>query len=257
MNLGRKGQSTGLKRKPAPKFWPIHRKEFVWVVKPSPGSHSLENCLPLAVVLRDVLEFAETRKEAKTIISNGKVFVDGKAVREDNFPVGLMDVISIPEADKHFRVLPSRKGLILSPIDAEEAKFKLCRIENKTAVSSGHIQLNFHDGSNMAVKVADPRNPQEDVYETLDSVKLSLPERQSLEHIKLKENDFAILTGGKNVGKCGKIVEIEKAEGKKRRNALVTVEDEGGDQYQTVLGFVFAIGEKKPAISLMEANPSV
>lgn len=257
MILGRKGASTGLKRKPAPRFWPIHRKEFTWVVKPSPGSHPLENCLPLAVVLRDVLGFAETRKEAKTIVSQGKVYVDGKATRRDEIPIGPMDVISIPDADKYFCVLPSYKGLILHPISSEEAKFKLCRIENKTVVKNGHVQLHLHDGSNMLVKVADIKNPREDTYKTLDTIKISLPERQSLEHIKMKENDFGIILGGKNIGKSGRIIEIEKAEGKKRRNALVTIEDEKGNRYQTILDLVFAAGEKKPAMSLAEVDQVV
>jgi len=250
--LGKKGEPTGLKRKPAPRFWPIHRKELVWVVKPSSGPHSLENCLPLAMVLRDILGFAKTRKEAKTIVSQGRIYVDGKVMREDDFPVGLMDAISIPDVNKSFRILPSKKGLILHPINKEEAGFKICRIENKTVVKNGHVQLNLHDGSTILVKVADPKNPQEDVYKTLDTVKVSLPERQILENIKMKENDFAIITGGKNIGKYGKIVEIEKAEGKKRRNAIVTVEGEKGGRYQTILNFVFAVGETQPLISLPE-----
>lgn len=255
--MGRKGESTGLKRKPAPKFWPIHRKEFVWVVKPSPGPHSIENCLPLAIVLRDILGFAKTRKEVKTIVSQGRVYVDGKVRREDNFPVGLMDVISISDVDKCFRILPSSKGLILHSIDKEEATFKLCRIESKTVVKNGHIQLNLHDGSDILVKVTDPKNPQEDVYKTLDTVKISLPERQILEHVRMKEGDFAIITGGKNIGKYGKIVEIEKAEGKKHRNALATIEDERGNRYQTILNLVAVIGETQPLISLPEAAPVV
>jgi len=251
--LGKKGRSTGLKRKPAPRFWPIHRKESVWVVKPSSGPHSLEGCLPLAIVLREILGFAKTRKEAKTVVSQGKVYVDGKVRREDDFPIGLMDVVFIPDADKCFRVLPSSKGLILHPIDQEEAKFKLCRIENKTVVENGHAQLNLHDGSNILVKVTDPKNPKEDVYKTLDTVRISLPERQILEHIKLKKGDFVIITSGKNIGKYGKIVEIEKVKGKKRKNTLVTINDEKGNRYQTILNFVFAIGETQPLISLPEA----
>ncbi len=251
--MGRKGQSTGLKRKPAPRFWPIHRKEFTWVVKPSPGPHSLENCLSLAVVLRDILGFAKTEKEAKTIVSQEKVQVNGKVRRSDKFPVGLMDVISVSDIDKHFCVLPSAKGLILHPIDKEEASFRLCRIENKKVVNGGHVQLNFHDGSNMLVKIADPKNPQEDVYQTLDMLKLSIPENQVLEHVKVKGKNYAVITGGKNIGKHGKIVELEKAEGKKRRNALVTIEDEKGNRYQTILTFIFTIGESKPLISLPEA----
>ena len=251
--MGKKGESAGLKRKPAPRFWPIRRKEFVWVVKPSPGPHSLESCLPLAIILRDILGFAKTRKEAKTIVSQGKISVDGNIRREDDFPTGLMDVISMPDIDKHFRILPSKKGLILHPISKDEVSFKLCRIENKTTVKNGRVQLNLHDGSNILVKVADPKNPQEDVYETLDTLKVSLPERQILEHIKLKENDFAIITGGKNIGKYGRIVAIESAKGKKRRNTLAVIEDEKGNRYQTILNFVFAVGEKQPLISLPEA----
>ncbi|MEM3622520.1 MAG: 30S ribosomal protein S4e [Candidatus Bathyarchaeia archaeon] len=251
--MGKKGESTGLKRKPAPRFWPIHRKEFVWVVKPSPGPHSLESCLPLTIILRDILGFAKTRKEAKTIVSQGKMYVDGQVRREDDFPAGLMDVISMPDLDKHFRILPSKKGLMLHLITKEEASFKLCRIENKKTVKNGHVQLNLHDGSNILVKVADPKNPQEDVYETFDTVKINLPDRQILEHVKLKENGFAIITGGKNIGKYGRVITIESVKGKKRRNALVVIEDEKGNRYQTTLNFVFAIGEEQPLISVPEA----
>jgi small subunit ribosomal protein S4e len=257
MNLGRKGSSTGLKRKPAPRFWPIHRKEVTWVVKPSSGPHTSENCMTLALVLRDYLDFAKTRKEAKTIVSQGKILVDGKVRRKDDFPVGLQDVISMPDVDRSFRVLPSKRGLILRSIDKEEAEFKLCRIENKKVVGKGNVQLNLHDGSNILVKVADPKNPQEDIYETLDSVKISLPENEITEHVKMKEKDFAIITGGKNIGRYGRIVKIEEAEAKKHRNALVTIEDDNGNSYQTVLDFVFAIGEAHPLISLPEASQVV
>ncbi len=252
--MGRKGESTGLKRKPAPRFWPIHRKEDVWVVKPSSGPHSLENCVPLVVALRDILGFAQTRREAKTIVSQGKMLVDGKIRREDDFPVGLMDIVSLPDAGKDFLILPSKKGLILHPISKDEANFKLCRIENKTVVKNGNVQINLHDGSNILVKVADSKNPQEDVYETFDTLKIGLPEKQVLAHLKMKEQVLAIITGGKNIGKCGKIIEIEKTKGKKRRNALVAIEDEKGNRYQTTLNFVFAVGETQPFISLPEAT---
>jgi small subunit ribosomal protein S4e len=252
--MGRKGASTGLKRKPAPKFWPIHRKEFTWVVKPSPGPHDGSNCLPLTIVLRDSLGFAKTRKEARTIVSQGKICIDGQIRRDDGFPVGLGDVVSVLGVDKNFRVIPSAKGLVLQPIDAEEAKFKLCRIENKTTAKNGNVQLNLHDGSNILTKSADAKNPQEDVFETIDTVKIVLPERHIVESIKMKEKDYAIITGGKNIGKHGNIIQIEEASGKKRRNALVTIEDKKGNRYQTTLNFVFAIGETQPLISLLEAD---
>lgn len=251
--MGRKGASSGLRRKPAPRFWPIHRKEFAWIVKPSSGPHSIEHSLPLVVVLRDMLGFAKTRKEAKTIVSQQMVQVDGTIRRDDSFPVGLMDVIFLKDAGKSYRVLPSYKGLILHQIDGEEAKFKLCRIEDKKIGRNGHVQLTLHDGSNILIKVADPKNPQEDMYDTLDTVKISVPEKQILEHVKMKEKDTAIITGGKNIGKYGKIVEIEKAVGKKKRSTLVTIEDAQGNKYQTILDFMFTLGENSPLIALPEA----
>ncbi len=254
--MGKKGKTGRLKRKPAPRFWPIHRKEFQWIVRPSPGPHSLEKCLPLSVVLRDILGVADTRKEAKKIISQGKVYVDGKVRRKDDFPVGLMDVISMPDLKKFYRILPSHKGLFLNSINKEEASFKLFRVEGRTVVKNGASQIALHDGSNMLVKVEDPESPPEVVYETFDTLKVGLPEKQVLDQLKTKKGNVAIITGGKNIGKQGKIVEIEKTEAKKRRNALVVIEDEKGDRYQTILDFVFSIGGAKSLISLPEA-PSV
>ena len=254
--MGKKGKVGRLKRKPAPRFWPIHRKEGVWIVRPSSGPHSLEKCLPLLLVLRDILEVAETRKEAKKIISQGKVCVNGKVRGKDDFPVGLMDVISLPELNKFYRVMPSHKGLFLNPISQEEASFTLFRVEDRAIVKKGISQIALHDGSNMLGKVEGTETPPEIVYETFATLKLDLPEKQVLDQLKTKKGNIAIITGGKNIGKQGKIVEIEKTEAKKRRNALVVIEDEKGNRYQTILDFVFSIGEAKSLISLPEA-PSV
>ena len=251
--MGKKGKTARLKRKPAPRFWPIHRKELPWIVKPSSGSHSLQSCLPLTLVLRDILGVAQTRKEGKLLLTEGKVLVDGKVRRKDDFPVGLMDVISLPEASKYYRVMPSHKGLILSPISKEEANFSLLRVEDKNTVKKG-VQIELHDGSNMLVKVADPKNPQEVTYDTFDVLKVTYPEKQVAASLKTKEGNLAVITGGKNIGKQGKIVEIDKTEAKKRRQALVVVEDAQGVRYQTILNFVFSIGEAEPLIGLPEAN---
>jgi len=208
--------------------------------------------MPITIILRDNLGVAETRREAKIIASDGKIYVDGKARREDKFPVGIMDVVSLPDAGKYFRVVPSQKGFILHSIPKEETCFKLCRVENKTIVENGHVQLNLHDGSNVLVKVADPKTSREDVYDAFDTVKLSLPDRQILEHIKMKDKAYVLITGGKNVGKYGRIVKIDEAKGKKRKDAIVTIEDERGNRYQTILNLVFAIGDMRSTISLPE-----
>lgn len=251
--MGRRGKIATLKRKPAPRFWPIRRKEAPWVIKPAAGPHSLENCLPLTLVLRDLLSLAETRKEAQKILSQGKLLVDGKIIRQDDFPVGLMDIISMPEASQYYRVMPSHKGLSLKSIREEETNYKLCRIDNKVTVPGG-VQLNLHDGTNLLIKIVDSKNPQEDVYNTFDILKISFPGKEIVGRMQLKEGNLVIITGGKNIGVQGKIVEIEKTIAKKRKNALVIVEDDKGTRYQTILNFIFTLSDTQQSIeSPMEA----
>jgi small subunit ribosomal protein S4e len=252
--LGRKGERGYLKRKPAPKIWPIHRKEAVWTVMPKPGPHSISRSLPLILIVRDILKFANTAKEAKNIISQEKIMVDGKVRRDERFLVGLMDVISIVDAKKSYRILPSGKGLVLHPIDSEEASFKLCRIENKHVVKGGNIHLELHDGTSSQIQVSNPQTPEEDIYHTLDVLKLSVPDRELLGHTKLTVGAPALVIGGKNMGRYGKVVDIEKKPSKKRRDLLVTLEDINGDQFQTILDFVFILGDNKSSISLPEVD---
>ena len=254
--MGKKGKTARMKRKPAPRFWPIHRKEMPWIVKPSPGAHSQNNCLSLALVLRDILGIAQTRKEGKLILAQSKVLVDGKVVQKDDFPVGLMDVISMPDAGKYYRVLPSNKGLVVSPISKEEANFKLVRVEDKNTAKKG-VQISLHDGSNLFIKVADAKHPEEVTYSTFDILKMQFPEKQVVQSLKTKEGNLAIITGGKNIGKQGKIVEIEKTESKKRRQALVVIEDTSGVRYQTILDFIFSIGEAESLIGIPEESAVV
>jgi small subunit ribosomal protein S4e len=254
--MGKKGKTARMKRKPAPKFWPIHRKELPWIVKPSSGAHSQDNCVSLALVLRDMLGIAQTRREGKMILTQGKVLVDGKVVAKDDFPVGLMDVISMPDAGKYYRVMPSNKGLVLSSISKEEAVFKLVRVEDKITAKKG-VQIALHDGSNLFVKVADPKHPVEVTYNSFDILKMTFPEKQVVQSLKTKEGNLAVITGGKNIGKQGKIVEIEKTETKKRRQALVVIEDSQGARYQTILDYVFPIGEAEPLIGIPEASAVV
>jgi len=252
--VGKKGGRRHLKRKPAPEFWPIHRKEAIWTVKPNAGPHPISHCIPLTLVLRDALGVAKTRSEAKTILHEEKIMIDGKVQREELFPTGLMDVVSVPTVEKWYRVLPSEKGLLFHPITKDEATFKLCRIENKTVLTGGNIQLNLHDGRNLFVKVKDPNKPEEDVFHTLDALKISLPKQEILGHMKLAEGAPALIVSGKNAGKHGKIVAIEQRPSQKRKNSLVTIEDEKGNRFQTTVNYVFVIGDNKTHISLPEAS---
>ncbi|ADV65464.1 30S ribosomal protein S4e [Desulfurococcus mucosus] len=249
--MGSIGGSRHLNALNAPRYWPILRKEYKWVVKPSPGPHAIERSIPLLVLVRNVLGYAETAREARRLIAGGHFKVDGKVRKDYKFPVGLMDVIEVVETGELYRVIPvPTRVLGLVKIPREEASFKLCRIENKVTVKGGHIQLNLHDGRNLLVRVNDARNPVEDVYETLGAVKLSIPVQQLLDYIPLKEGVIAIVSGGRNVGRVGKVVSIHR--GMKRYRSIVTIEDRSGNRFQTSLDYIFPIGLEKPLITLPE-----
>jgi len=249
--MGRMGGKKHLKRLAAPTFWPILRKEYKWVVKPSPGPHPIDACLPLLIVLRDVLGYVKTSREGRKVIGQGMIKVDGVVRRDYKFPVGLMDVIEIKGANEAYRFIPYPiKHFILHPIPDEERFLKIVRIENKTTVKGGHLQLNLHDGRNILVRVSDPTNPVEDSYKTYDSLLIKIPSQEIIEHLPLHEGSLAIISGGRNVGRVGVVKGITQVF--KRRDAIVTLEDKNGEEFQTALKYVLVIGKDKPRISLPE-----
>lgn len=244
--MGRKGPAKHLKRFASPAFWPIPKKAYTFTVRPLPGPHSLDSCIPLLLLVRDMLKYAENVSEAIKIIKGGKILVDGKIRREPKFPVGIMDVISAPSIGENYRVLPDpTKGLTLHPISQEEAMFKLCRIENKTMVKEGYIQLNLHDGRNKVIKSI---NTEEDVYKTLDVIKISIPKQEIINHIKFMEGHQAIIIRGENIGLYGKILKIEGTG--ERKSKTVLLEDKDGNVFRTSMEYAFIIGENEPMISL-------
>jgi len=249
--MARMGGARHLKRLAAPAFWPILRKEYKWVVKPSPGPHPIERALPLLILVRDVFGFAETAREAKRIIVEGKVWIDGVPRKDYKFPVGLMDVISFPDIDEHYRMVPYPiKYLWPIKIPKEDASLKLVRIENKTTVKGGNIQLNLHDGRNILIKVSDPTKADEDVYKTMDTLLIRIPSQEIVEHIPFETGNYAVIIDGRNVGRFGRIIEIKKGMGRER--TLVTLEDDEGHRFQTILSYVFVVGREKPIIKLRE-----
>ena len=132
-------------------------------MRTSPGPHSLHTSIPVGVVLRDELKYAKTAKEAKTLVVQRKIIIDGKTRVNERYPVGLMDVISIPDSKEFFRVLPDHGGkLKFLPITEEDSKYKLVKITGKKTLPGGKTQLNLHDGYNKVVSA------EEDNYKVTD-----------------------------------------------------------------------------------------
>ena len=185
--------SKHLKRLNAPRTLKLHRKERIWTIRVSPGSHSLKQSIPLGLIVRDYLNLADTLKETKRIISEGEILVDGIPNKNYKHPCGLMDVISIDKMKKDYRVLFDRRGkLTLVPIKTADAKWKLCRIKNKKILKGKQVQLNLHDGRNKIVK--------KDEYKTGDVLKISFKDQKIDDTYKFEKGNVSVIIGGSHIG---------------------------------------------------------
>ena len=229
---------THLRRSMAPGWWPLE-KGYSWAVKPNPGPHGASESLPLGLVLRDLLGYVTTLQEARRVLGAGYVKVDGKTRRDYKYPVGAMDVIELVPTGELFRILPDPvKFLKVIQIQREEANVKIRRIENKTSVRGGKVQLNFNDGSN--VVVSDAKD-----YLTLGSVLFSLSEGKILDYIPIKPGNYALIFRGSNAGRHGVLKSIIQT--MRRREAIVSINDEG-TEYRTILDHVLMIGKDSPMV---------
>ena len=244
--MGNKGPTKHLKRHRSPAFWPIHRKGGTWAVKTSSGPHSQETSIPTKVILRDQLNHAVTAREAKSLIKNGKLLVDGKVRKDDKFPVGLMDVLTIPDSGETFRILPDHGGkLKFLSISKEESQTKLCRIIGKTTQRAGKTQLNLHDGSNLLVAA------EADQYKVGDVLKIKVPEKEIQDYIEFKEMQYSIITGGRSQGAKGVITSLGPEAGWKKTATIRTPE---GDDIRTLAKYLFVVGTNEPVIKLEEVE---
>lgn len=227
--------SKHLKRYVAPKTWKIKRKGIKYISKPSPGTHKIDMSLPMVVILRDMLGYANSSREVKYILEKKNVTVDGIRRRDYRFPVGLFDVLSLNDINEHFRVILDKKGKIdLIKIGKDESVLKLCRIKGKCVVK-GKVQLNLYGGRNIIVK--------EDEYKTGDAVLLDLSKKNEIKQkIRLDKNVLVYLTGGRHIGQTGKVQDII--------GNRVLYKTESGEVVETLKKDVFPIGKDKPLISL-------
>lgn len=235
--------SKHLKRLAVPRTWRIPRKGFTWAVKPRPGPHGKDESVPLLILVRDYLRLCDTGREAQRIIGSRHLHVDGKGVTDTKRAVGLMDVVSVPKLDKHYRVLLDTSGrLALVDIPKAKAEWKLCRIESKSTVSGGRFQIALHDGRSLQMK--------ENKYAPGDVLKMRVPEQKVVEHFAFAEGALAYVTGGSHVGQLANVLKEEITHDP--RANLVHLK--GQDEFITVKPYVFIVGVSQAEIALPEAS---
>jgi len=233
--------SDHMKRLAAPRTWPLKRKVSVWAAKQSPGAHSIESSMPAVMVLRDMIGACDTAREAKRIIGNRELIVDGKPVKNPKAPVGVMDTVSVPAMGLNYRMLLSDKGkLALVPISEDEAKWKLCKVESKTKIAGGKIQLNLSGGRNIVL--------DKNMYKSGDTLKIDVAEQKILESYALADGASALIISGSLAGKVETIADYVVVKGPSEN----VIKFKSG--IETVKKNVFIIGSSKPEIKLPEAS---
>lgn len=178
--------------------------------------------LTIKLVLRDILNIAKNTKEVKKILHDSEILVDGIRRKEPKFPVGIMDVITLKETNKHYRVVLDKGKLSLIPINKKEAAVKPCKIIGKNKVKN-KMQLNLYDGKNILV--------EKDTYKTGDTLIISLPKQEIKEHIKLEKGCRIYLIGGKHSGDTGRVEDIISNK--------ITYKRESGAVIETLKKYVF------------------
>ena len=209
-----------------------------WAPKPSPGPHKNRECVPLIILLRNRLKYALTRREVTLIAAQRHVSVDSVIRTDTRFPIGFMDVISIPKTGESFRLLYDVKGRFnIHRISEEEAKFKLLKVVS-SATGRGKIPyIVTHDGR--TIRYPDPLIKENDV------VKYSLESKTIVGHVKFDVGTLAMITGGNNLGRVGVIERREKHEGS---HDIVHLKDSAGNKFATRLHNVFVIGSGSSAL---------
>ncbi len=192
--------SSHIKRLMMPRSWPLPRKTSIWVQKPNPSGHSIENCMPLTLILRDVLAIAHTKREAKKILHSRKILVDGRIETDSARGVGLMDVLTI-DGINYRCILDTNGKLRYRIISEKSAGSKICMVTGKTTIKGGVTQLHLHDGRNILLD-------SKSQYNTGDSIIISLPDQKILTHLPMEKDSLAYLIGGNHIGETAKITDF-------------------------------------------------
>ncbi len=233
-----------LKSIAAPKSWPIKRKEHIFVARPNPGPHKLENSMPISLILKMLLQ-VKTAREAKQVINQRKILVNKKPIDDIRFPAGLFDVVEF--SDKYFRILLNNRGkLIFKEISKAESSILLCKIIKKTRLKGNKTQLNFHNGFNILVE------KNENDYKANDVLILGNENNEIKDRISFEKGNLVYIIKGKNLGKTARIEEVHE---KPPFNNQITVSIDD-KKMNLPKDYVFLMGKTKPIITLSEKSLS-
>ncbi|WP_137288174.1 30S ribosomal protein S4e [Natronorubrum halophilum] len=221
------------KRLSVPKSWPVERKTETFTVKAGAGPHGKEG-VPLVVLLRDVLGYVDSKKEARYALSEDAILINGEPINDEQRPIGMFDIVGFPGRAEYYRVFPDEGGrLALTEIDEEAAGSRLGKIAGKQQTSGGDTQLTLHDGTNVLLEDASD-------YNTNDSVVVDNEDKSIVAHFPFEEGALVTAVRGNHGGKIGEIDAIDITPGSGPNTIGVSMDDDG---FETIQEYVVVIDE--------------
>ena len=225
------------KRLSVPNSWPVERKEATWTVKAGAGPHGAAG-VPLLILLRDVLGYVDSKKEARYALNQDSVLVNGEAVSDESRPIGMFDILTFTQREEYYRVFPDEGGrLALTPITADAADSRLGKVVRKQQVKGGGFQLTLHDGTNVRVEDADEAAG----FSTNDSIVIDNETKDIVAHFSYEEGALVTAVDGQHAGQIGEVAEITVTAGSGSNTVRVVRDDDS--EFETVEQYVVVIDE--------------
>jgi small subunit ribosomal protein S4e len=233
------GIGKHLKRLRAPKMWKLDKTGGIWAPNPISGPHKKLSSFPIILILRNRLKYALNSREATQILQQRIIKIDKKIRIEKNFPVGIMDTITIDKTNENFRLLYNPQGrFVLHRIEPKESFFKLCKIIKLIKGQKGIPFIVTHDGR--TIRFPDP------LIKINDTILFDLFKKKIIDYIKFDVGSLCLIIGGHNIGRIGIIYQKNVYS-----NGIVRLKDAEGYEFSVKTSFIFIIGKgKKSFISL-------
>ncbi len=220
-----------LLRLAAPKTWLINRKERTFITRPKPGAQPLALGLPLSQVFKHILNLTATTLETKRTLLAQDISVNGRRVKDHRRHLAFLNVL---RAGKAYRMILTENGKVWAKqVDEKEANTTLVRVNNKTVLKQGKIQLNTNDGNFIV---------DQDSYRTGDSAIVELPSRKITSVLKMEPGHYAMVMGGQNIGAHGKVLNVFENK--------ILIETPSKEKLTTLKTYAFIVGKDKPEITI-------
>lgn len=227
--------SRHLKRTSMPTSWPVQRKIITFIGRPKAGSHKRDYVVSTLILLRDVLKYTHTTKEAKYVVNEQEFLVNGRKITDVKSPIGLFDIVEIPAMKEKFVVLFNEVGRV-KLVPSKDSTVTL-KVSNKTKAKGGKFQLNFMNGYNILV--------DEKTFSGVsveDSIEYDFTKKAIVKTYSLKEGSSVYVFDGKYQGSLGVVRGFTKYNGVTRDTVQVEIE---GTVQTTAKDYCYVVADIK------------